>query len=132
MKLDRLDFIKALEAKQVEYTMAKEITDASDAEKQEKYLQAVQEYRKKIQDIITSGIEYKVERGRWNSDLVVSLPEGTSIPEAPTPPKTEHAFYGSYGGHSTIDFKNRAKLLDTLRISKETEINLTKQILDLV
>lgn len=133
MKLNRLDFIASLEKKQMEYVAAKADSDLKREIIMNAYKAQVEDYRKEILALLTSGKDYEVDKNGWGSSLTVSFPQGTVIPQAPTPPRDrESEFYATYGGHTTRDYTNRKKLLDTLMVSKEVEVTLTKQLLDLV
>jgi hypothetical protein len=130
MKLNRLDFIKSLEEKQQAYLTAKASADALAEERDRQYWNAVKEYRQEVARLLASGVEYEIHA--YHGELTAKFDKDTVLPTPPAKPREDYAFRTPYGGSTDYDFKNRAKLLETLRVSTEVEISLSKQILDLV
>ena len=130
MKLDRVEFIKSLEAKEQAFMELKEARDEQRRVLRESYELQVQEYRKKVSQLLASGIEYSVNH-RYDYELTVAFPKGTALPTPPSKPDYDNRFDDKFWKEEAAH-NNRAKLLSTLNLSTETEITLTKQILDLL
>lgn len=135
MRVTRVDFIKEIEEQQAQYRADKALAELKEEKRIADYQKACQDYLREITKLLEQGIACEVEKDRYNKQsLSIVFPAEVTIPEAPKLIDAEETHTYRYLGYNSAEheYKNREKLLITLRVSADAEITLTKQILDMM
>jgi hypothetical protein len=133
MKLNRLEFIKELEAKHEAEAVriaeakakAQTATDTYEAEKKK--------YATAIAELVKDG-KCEIDTLNYGRGISITFDKNVSLPSMPVLSRVadwSNNLYTNGYGYGYINH-NREKLLTTLRLSNEEEISITKQILDMM
>lgn len=133
MKLNRLEFIKELEAKHEEEAVRIAEAKAKAQTAKDTYEAEKTKYAHELAKLLMNGTPCEIVPD-YGKGISISFDRTVTLPPMPQLSRSadwSNNLYTNGYGYGHINH-NREKLLTTLRLSNEEEISITKQILDMM